>query len=131
MHADGKGANGSESIDRTPGRGERLTRSQRLTRSAQFRHVFSNGKRHGTPHLVITASPNNLGCPRLGLTVPARVGSAVIRNRIKRRLREVFRRNQAAIPLPCDIVISVRPEARSSTHADLEGDFIAAMKRLT
>jgi ribonuclease P protein component len=55
------------------------------------------------------ARPNGLGHPRLGLTVPRRVGKAVRRNRLKRLLREAFRLNQHELPQGMDYVVLVRP----------------------
>lgn len=61
---------------------------------------------------MIYSVPNELGFPRLGLAVPRRVGTAVVRNKIKRRLREAFRHMQHDWPARqqgYDVVINVRP----------------------
>lgn len=52
--------------------------------------------------------PNRLGFSRLGLSISARAGAAVERNRLKRLLREFFRINRAAMPVPADIHITVK-----------------------
>lgn len=56
----------------------------------------------------MVARPNSFDFPRLGTTVSRKVGNAVVRNRWKRRLREIFRRNRDAIPSGFDYVVIVR-----------------------
>jgi ribonuclease P protein component len=80
----------------------------RLLRRGEFRRVYDEGQRRSTPLCAIFFRPNGLSWTRLGITAPARLGSAVVRNRAKRRLREVFRRHRAAIPAGWDIVLNPR-----------------------
>lgn len=81
----------------------------RLRRSSQFRAVLAGGIRHAVGPLNVYALPNELGRPRLGLAISRRVGPAVLRNRVKRRLREAFRLLQHDLPTGYDLVISARP----------------------
>jgi ribonuclease P protein component len=80
----------------------------RLLRRGEFRRVYEEGQRRSTPLCAIFFRPNGLPWTRLGITAPAHLGSAVVRNRAKRRLREVFRRHRAAIPAGWDIVLNPR-----------------------
>jgi ribonuclease P protein component len=61
--------------------------------------------------LAVFSRPNGLGHPRLGLSVSRRVGSAPVRNRIKRLLREAFRFGQHELSVGYDLVVVVRPHA--------------------
>ena len=88
----------------------------RLTHARQFQGVYKARVQRAAGPLVVFARPNEMGHARLGLSVGARVGGAVKRNRIKRRLREAFRLGQGALPLRAgeeargfDYVINVRP----------------------
>jgi len=90
---------------------ERYTfpRSHRLRAKANFAAVFDAGVKQSRGPLVALARPNALGHPRIGLSVPRRVGTAVRRNRIKRLLRESFRLMQHDLPRGYDFVVVVRP----------------------
>jgi ribonuclease P protein component len=98
-----------------------MTRAQRLRRSADFARVREQAER-GWPHplLVLYVAPNDLGFARVGITVSGRVGKAVVRNRVRRRVREAFRQRLAQVaPHGVDIVLSMRPASARATWAEL------------
>jgi ribonuclease P protein component len=70
---------------------------------------------------------NSAGVTRLGIAATRRLGGAVQRNRAKRRVREVFRRNPA--PPGLDIVINPRRELLDAPFASLEADYLATLRR--
>jgi ribonuclease P protein component len=77
----------------------------RLRKTREFERVYATGRRaRGRLFLVIT-SENRLPFTRLGLSVGKRVGGAVRRNKIKRILREAFRRNRHRLPTGLDLVV--------------------------
>ncbi|MGD0922896.1 MAG: ribonuclease P protein component [Terriglobia bacterium] len=80
----------------------------RLLRRGEFRRVYDEGQRRRAPLCTIFFRPNGLSHTRLGITAPTHLGNAVVRNRVKRRLREVFRLNRTAIPAGWDIVLNPR-----------------------
>lgn len=84
--------------------------SRLLTRS-DFRKVYDEGQRRSAQLCAVFFRPNGLSRTRLGITTPARLGKAVLRNRVKRRLREVFRLNRTSIPAGWDIVLNPRAAA--------------------
>ncbi len=83
--------------------------SHRLHSRAQVSAVFAAKVSKLRGPLVMYAIPNNLPHPRLALVISRRAGTAVVRNRIKRRLREAFRLHQHDLPAGYDMVIVVRP----------------------
>jgi len=91
-----------------------VNRRHRLSRSRDFDTVYRQGRSVSTRYLVMywfsrdDEAPAGEG-PRLGLAVPKAVGTAVTRNRIKRRLREVFRARSSELPQENDYVLVVRP----------------------
>jgi ribonuclease P protein component len=83
----------------------------RLTRTRQYDTVFAANVRATAGPLVVWGAPNDVGHPRLGLAVSRRAGNAVVRNRIRRLLREAFRLRQhhlASRDRGYDLVIGVR-----------------------
>ncbi len=92
---------------------------QYLTRAAQYALVYNKGSSRASYLLVMKALPNGLDLSRYGFSVSRRrVGKAVVRNRVKRRLREILRRT----PLQpgWDIIFIVRTGAARASYIDLE-----------
>jgi ribonuclease P protein component len=87
----------------------RYAGKHRLQHARQFQAVYAGKTRESRGPLSVFAIPNELGHPRLGLSVGRRVGVAPKRNRIKRLLREAFRLMQHDLPQGYDVVINVRP----------------------
>jgi ribonuclease P protein component len=88
-----------------------VNRRHRLSRSRDFDAVYRQGRSVSTRFLVLywfSREEDGEG-PRLGLAVPKAVGTAVVRNRIKRRLRELFRERSSELPQDQDYVLVVRP----------------------
>lgn len=99
-------------------------KSARLLKRAEFRRVYDEGQRRSGRLCAAFFRPNGLAQTRLGITAPARLGGAVIRNRLKRRLREVFRLHREALPQGWDIVLNPRPAAIGAPFASLEKELM-------
>ena len=93
-----------------------MRKEKRLTRPQQYSLVYKRGGSWVSDLLVLRALPNGLAFSRYGLSVSKKVGGAVIRNRIKRRLREIL--EKVSTGRACDIVFVVRPAA---VDADFSG----------
>ena len=76
------------------------------------------------------AFPNEFGTPRLGLSVSRKVGNAVKRNTVRRRLREVFYSTLHEIPGDLDLVVSARPAAAEATSRELSEEFVRSLRKL-
>lgn len=96
----------------------------RLLRRNEFRRVYEEGKRRSAPLCTVFFRSNGLAESRLGLTVPAAVGNSPLRNRLKRRVREVFRLNRAAIPAGWDIVVNPRKDVARVPFATLTRELL-------
>ena len=98
-----------------------MHRRHRLSRSRDFDAVYRHGRSVSTRYLVLYWFPREDGAPaagaRLGLAVPKAVGTAVVRNRIKRRLREAFRARLPELPQDQDYVLVVRPGLAEAAEA--------------
>lgn len=106
--------------------GHGFPRARRLTRGREIRRVFRRGKRSRTAHLDVFDSPSPVARPRIGLVVPRYKRSAVERNRVKRRLREIAR--QELLPRLSrvgggrDVLIRVRREAYGTSYQELRDE---------
>ena len=74
--------------------------------------------------------PNTLGKPRLGLSVSKKVGTAVKRNGVRRRLKEIFRSSADNLPGNLDLVISARPAAAEASFEELNKEFARFLSKL-
>jgi ribonuclease P protein component len=87
-----------------------VQRRNRLSRSRDFDTVYRHGRSVSTRFLVLYWFPRDDGEePRLGIAVPKGSGSAVDRNRVKRRLREAWRERLLQVPAGRDYVLIARP----------------------
>jgi ribonuclease P protein component len=96
-----------------------VQRRHRLSRSRDFDAVYRHGRSVSTRFLVLYSFERAEGAvdPRLGLAVPKAVGSAVVRNRIKRQLKEVWRERLERVAAGKDYVIVVRPGLPEAAEA--------------
>jgi ribonuclease P protein component len=96
----------------------------RLLRRNDYRRVYQEGRRRSAPLCTVFFLSNGLAESRLGLTVPSAVGNAVLRNRVKRRVREVFRLNRSSIPRGWDIVVNPRRDVARVPFTTLERELM-------
>lgn len=97
-----------------------MKREQRLRTPAEFARVRDTAPR-AWPHrlLVLYVAPNDLQQTRVGITVSGRVGKAVIRNRVRRRLREALSARLPRLQTGQDVLVIARPASAQATWADL------------
>jgi len=86
-------------------------KEERIRRRVDFLKIFREGTKSRTAHFWISFCPNGLSHRRLGITVGKKVGSAVVRNRLKRRIREFYRQNKKLFPGETDILITAQEDA--------------------
>jgi ribonuclease P protein component len=107
----------------------------RLRTRAQFTVVQDTGRRVATRYVTVLAVPNSLDCDRLGVIASRRLGGAVVRNRAKRRIRELFRQQEPDRAAerqvrPLDLVVIPRREFVDAPFSVIELDFRSALMRL-
>jgi len=95
-----------------PTRGrEKFPKSARLRKRPEFISLSRTGKKVHSPNFIVISKRNERGESRLGITVSSKVGNALVRNRIKRVVREFFRRRRHDWLPPSDIVVIARKGA--------------------
>ena len=82
------------------------------------------------PALVVYFRKNYTGTNRVGITVTAKLGKAVQRNRVRRRLREIYRLNEDKLRRGPDIILVARTRARYSSYQELDSAFLGLCARL-
>jgi ribonuclease P protein component len=104
-------------------RGRRFPRDRRITRGTEIRALFARGKRSRTPHLDVLFSESPASFARVGLVVPRYGNTAVRRNRVKRRLKEILRREVLprldAAGAGVDLMVRARRDAYDVSYARL------------
>lgn len=91
----------------------------------------NGGFKVSTEHLLGVALQRDQAPPRVGLTVSRKVGPAVVRNRIRRRLREIYRQRQQALPAGVDLVLIARPSAATADSVALARSVDVIFQRLS
>lgn len=101
-----------------------------MKKNHEFRRLYAKGKSVATKNLVVYFRRVERPYNQLGLTVSTKVGNAVVRNKVRRRLREIYRLNESGLICGMDVVIVARVKSRYSTYSELERDFLYACRRL-
>ena len=82
-------------------------RSMRVTKKKDFDAIYASTQCRRTKNLTVHARQNRENLTRLGLSVPRNIGNAVVRNTVKRKIREAFRHAYSSMPLGYDIVVTM------------------------
>lgn len=107
-----------------------FTPSMRLRKSSEYKILFDKGVKQHSKHLIVFTMKKNDGPTRLGLTVSRKVGGAVVRNRIKRQLRELFRLSISSSLINTDIMIVVKKNASFLDYQQLNQELFAICSRV-
>ena len=113
--------------------GESLLREDRLRRRADFQRCYEQGRRHRGKLATLFFVERERGAPgpRLGITVTRKVGNSVVRHRIKRRVREIYRRwGQRNLLPPYDVVVHIRPSAQMADFKSLRQEMLRLLTPL-
>ncbi len=102
-----------------------------LSENHRFRALYSRGKSRVGRYMVAYSLKNrSADCDRLGLTVSKKLGKAVTRNRIRRRLREAYRLIEPSVRLGYDIVIVARHGSETAPFAALQDEMLRLLREL-
>jgi ribonuclease P protein component len=120
-------------VNSGPAVSETFSKDDRLRKRREFEECYASGVRVSGRHIqvfLLAEPPASDRPPRLGISVPRRVGTAVIRNRVRRRLREIFRRNRSLLAsAPVRLVVNARPSSAGAAFSELLEDYRSAVTR--
>ena len=101
-----------------------------LKQNHEFRRLYNKGKSAVSPYFAVYCRQTRRPYSRLGITTGVKLGKAVNRNFVRRRIRELYRTNEDKLLPGFDIVVVARTRAIYGRYADLERSFLQLMKKL-
>lgn len=109
-----------------------LTRRHTMKRASEFAMVRAEGTSTAGRFLVLNTAPAPSGTKaesRFGIITTKRIGNAVMRNRLRRRMREILREHAESLSQGLYVVLVVRVSAARATYHELEADFLHLLRR--
>ena len=110
--------------------GHKFPREAKLVRRSEYDAVYRAGKRRSSSHFIIFRRPNELPLSRFGFSIKKTLGGAVVRNRIRRRLREMIRCHRQEIPAGWDFVMHPKSSVARAPLPLLMEDLMRLVKNL-
>ncbi|NLF35438.1 MAG: ribonuclease P protein component [Clostridiales bacterium] len=101
-----------------------------LKQNRDFRRLYAKGKNSASPVLAVYCRKNRLGVNRLGITVGGKLGNAVVRNKLRRRIREIYRTHEEAFLPGWDIVVVGRARAVRAPYGTLQDSLLRLADKL-
>lgn len=102
---------------------------QALKKNYQFKKVYSEGRYYAEKYIVLYIIRNNSEVNHVGFSVSKKVGNSVIRNRVKRLMKENFRKENNKLKIGYDIIFTARVGSSEATYYDIEKCMISTFKR--
>ncbi|HCX03341.1 MAG TPA: ribonuclease P protein component [Clostridiales bacterium] len=106
-----------------------LKKANVIKKNKDFKKVYKYGKSYADKNLVIFILKNRKNQKRFGITTAKKINKAVVRNKIRRRLKEIVRKNIDNMIDGYDIVVMCRVKGMESSYNDLEKSFIKLTKK--
>jgi len=103
---------------------------ERIRKKKDFLHIYKKGKRYKGNYFNLIYLSSDLNFSRLAVIVSKKVGNAVKRNKIKRWMRSLFRRNKELLANPLDIIIIAKKEILEASWLTLQADYLATIKSI-
>ncbi len=105
--------------------------SERIRKQKDFFHLYKKGKRFRGKYFTLIYLSSASSVSRMAVVVSKKVGNAVKRNKIKRWIRSLFRRNKPLLKHPIDIVIIIKKEILEASWSKLREDYFVAIKSIS
>lgn len=109
---------------------ETLGPQERIRKRKDFLFLYRKGKRYRGKYFNLIYLSNDFSFSRMAVVVSKKVGNAVKRNKIKRQMRTLFRRNKSLLKTSLDIIIIAKKEILESSWLTLQGDYFSALESI-
>jgi ribonuclease P protein component len=109
---------------------ETLGPQERIRKRKDFLFLYKKGKRYRGKYFNLIYLSNDFSFSRMAVIVSKKVGNAVKRNKIKRQMRTLFRRNKSLLKAPLDIIIIAKKEILESSWLTLKRDYFSALESI-
>jgi ribonuclease P protein component len=109
---------------------ETLGPHERIRKRNDFLSIYKKGKRYRGKYFNLIYFSNNLSFSRMAVVVSKKIGNAVKRNKIKRWMRSLFRRNKDLLKDSFDIIFVVKKEIHDATWIKLKGEYFSVIKSI-
>ena len=101
-----------------------------VKKNGEFRRIYRKGRSAVSGGVVVYCMKNRKGMSRLGVTVSTKLGHAVVRNRVRRRLRELYRLHKQEMLSGYDVIVVARVRAAEMPYAKLEKQYLHCLSQL-
>ncbi|SEF98057.1 ribonuclease P protein component [Caloramator fervidus] len=106
-----------------------MKKEERIRKNKHFRLIYSRGKSYSDDILVVYIFKNKSNINRLGISVSKKIGKSVVRNRVKRLIREAFRVNKDKFKVGYDIIFVARSKSAKSNFHEIEKSIFNVLKK--
>lgn len=103
---------------------------ERIRKRKEFLLIYKKGRRYKGKYFNLIYLSNSLDFSRVGIVVSRKIGNAVQRNRVKRWMRDLFRKNKNLIKISVDMVIIPKKEILETTRSSLQQEYLAAIANI-
>ena len=101
---------------------------ERIRKRKDFSYIYRKGSRYRGKYFILICLSNELRYSRMAVVASKKTGNAVVRNRIKRRIRALFRTHKHLLTVSLDMVFIVRREIRNAARKEIRGEYIKALE---
>ncbi len=105
-----------------------MEKKYRLRKNMEFKRVYNGGKSYWNRNLILYVRKNDLQNSRIGITITKKIGNAVVRNRIRRRIKEIIRLKLGNIKSGYDLILIPKKNVGDISYKDLESAMIHIMR---
>jgi ribonuclease P protein component len=109
---------------------ESLSPQERIRKREDFLFLYKKGNRYRGKYFSLIYLSNNFSFSRIAVVASKKIGNAVARNKIKRWMRDLFRRNKELLKSPFDIIIVAKKEIQNATWSTLKEEYIATIESI-